>query len=731
MRDYPRNEERTGVQESGDFEPVFDVQSDFVMVYGFHDLKKRVQKWKKAGYVIHLMTGVSWGNYQDYLFGRFDGINHRDEGQQNRDGSERAHGKDVPYMVPSNSFAHYLAEGLKYAVDCGVEAIHLEEPEFWVETGYSDAFKREWKIYYKEDWIDPQSSCDAQYRASKLKQYLYTRTLDRLCSELKEYAMVKYGRLLRFYVPTHSLINYSQWKIVSPESALIDLPTVDGYIAQIWTGTSREPNYFRGVRKERTFETAFLEYGVMQELVRGTGRRMWYLADPIEDNPRHTWEDYRANYYRTVVASLFHPEISDYEVAPWPRRVMKGRHQPTEEAMKALRAEFRAFLDGGGRREDFRPQNDTSTIIPPAYKTNLLAVMHALRDMKDQREIRWEGDNTEVAVAIADSAMFQRIYPGDENYTSIDSGSANGALEFSPFYGLTLPLVKAGIAARPIQLDNVRRFPAYLDPYKTLVLSYEYMKPASPDIHEGLAGWVKNGGTLVYIGDGRDPFHRVREWWNSGENRYTTPAEHLMQSLGLGKNPAAGTYDVGEGRVIVRIESPARLAEDADASDAYRDAMLALLGRGATSSLILHRGAYAVTARMDEGDEGPDVLRGTYIDLFDDGLAVVEDPALTPDSVGLWYDVDKIDKSAPAFLIALSGRAEKIAVSQRSLKFVSRSPSEMTVAARIRTKRPPKSVKIAARGGVKELPFDYEPDSETSYFTYPSDGEPVRVSVAF
>ena len=731
MRDYPRNEERTGVQESGDFEPVFDVQSDFVMVYGFHDLKKRVQKWKKAGYVIHLMTGVSWGNYQDYLFGRFDGINHRDEGQQNRDGSERAHGKDVPYMVPSNSFAHYLAEGLKYAVDCGVEAIHLEEPEFWVETGYSDAFKREWKIYYKEDWIDPQSSCDAQYRASKLKQYLYTRTLDRLCSELKEYAMVKYGRLLRFYVPTHSLINYSQWKIVSPESALIDLPTVDGYIAQIWTGTSREPNYFRGVRKERTFETAFLEYGVMQELVRGTGRRMWYLADPIEDNPRHTWEDYRANYYRTVVASLFHPEISDYEVAPWPRRVMKGRHQPTEEAMKALHAAFRAFLDGGGRREDFRPSNDTSTIIPPAYKTNLLAVMHALRDMADQKDSEWPRGNTEVAVALADSAMFQRIYPGDENYTSIDSGSANGALEFSPFYGLTLPLVKAGIAARPIQLDNVRRFPAYLDPYKTLVLSYEYMKPASPDIHEGLAGWVKNGGTLVYIGDGRDPFHRVREWWNSGENRYATPAEHLMQSLGLGKNPAAGTYDVGEGRVIVRIESPARLAEDADASDAYRDAMLALLGRGATSSLILHRGAYAVTARMDEGDEGPDVLRGTYIDLFDDGLAVVEDPALTPDSIGLWYDVDKIDKSAPAFLIALSGRAEKIAVSQRSLKFVSRSPSEMTVAARIWTKRPPKSVKITARGGVKELPFDYEPDSETSYFTYPSDGEPVRVSVTF
>ena len=106
MREYDRREERTGVQESRDFDPVFDVQSDFVMVYGLHDLKNRIKKWKKAGYVIHLMTGVSWGNYQDYLYGKFDGIDRHDEGQRRRDGSERSHGKDVPYMVPSNSFAH-------------------------------------------------------------------------------------------------------------------------------------------------------------------------------------------------------------------------------------------------------------------------------------------------------------------------------------------------------------------------------------------------------------------------------------------------------------------------------------------------------------------------------------------------------------------------------------------------------------------------------------------------
>ena len=192
---YDRTEERTGVQEIQDYRPEFDVQCDFVMVYGFHNLEQRIQHYKERGYIVHLMTGVSWGEYQDYLYGKFDGVDHHDEGQVNHDGNEINHGKDVPYMVPSVSFAYYLANNLKKAVDAGVEAIHLEEPEFWVNAGYSEAFKREWQIYYKEPWQRPDATAEAQYRASKLKRYLYTRTLDRLCSELKEYAIGKLDSL--------------------------------------------------------------------------------------------------------------------------------------------------------------------------------------------------------------------------------------------------------------------------------------------------------------------------------------------------------------------------------------------------------------------------------------------------------------------------------------------------------------------------------------------------------
>ena len=725
MKEYSRNEERTGVQESAAFDPIFDVQSDFVMVYGFHDLKNRIAAWKKRGYVVHLMTGVSWGEYKDYLYGKFDGIDHHDEGQRHRDGSEKAHGVDVPYMVPSNSFAHYLAEGLKKAVDWGVEAIHLEEPEFWVETGYSDAFKREWQIYYKEPWQDPQESADAQYRASKLKQYLYTRTLDRLCSELKEYAMVKYGKLLRFYVPTHSLINYTQWKIVSPESALIDLPTIDGYIAQIWTGTARTRNIFRGEKKERTFETAFLEYGVMQELVRGTGRRMWYLADPIEDDPRHSWKDYRENYYRTVTASLFHPEISDYEVSPWPARVMRGRHL-ADGGAHDLPIPIPGNLPEGPNHGKEMPKGERIR-IPAEYKTNLLSVMHTLRDMADQPDAQWVTRTAEAGVFIADSAMFQRHYPAGDPEEREAEGDT-----FSPFYGLALPLLKAGVCARPLQLDNLRRYAGYADAYDTLVLSYEFMKPSSPDIHQVLAGWVRGGGKLVYVGDGSDAFHSVREWWNSGENGYDHPAQHLFEALGLSRNACQGLYSVGDGLVRIIQRHPTTLAKDADASDQYRDNVLSLLAVKPTGSMILRRGAYYVTAVLDETQTGSmSILMGNYINLYDHTLHVVEDPILEPGSVGLWYDVSRIDKSKNSEIIALSGRAEKIEYSQRTLSFISRSPSEMTVAARIWTKRPPKSITVKSGGVVTDLPFEYEPDSRTTYFTYPSNGEKVYVKVSF
>ena len=340
-----RSAERTGFQEAAPYDPRSDLRTDFVMAYGVDpSLADRLARWKEAGYVPHVMTGVSWGNYQDYLDGKTDGRKHWDESQADANGSPIMHGPTVPYMVPAVSFSKYLEDGVRRAIDAGAIAVHLEEPEFWARAGFSEAFQREWQIYYGEPWQRPDSSVDAQYRASKLKYYLYQRTLDRLCSSMKEYALAQHGRLVRFYVPTHSLLNYTQWSIVSPESSLLDLPGIDGYIAQVWTGTARTPNTYEGRTAERTFETAYLEYGIMQELVRGTSRRMWFLHDPIEDNPRHDWQDYRVNYIRTLIASLLQPHVWHYEVSPWPSRVFNGRYPHGSPQAQKIGADYATTL---------------------------------------------------------------------------------------------------------------------------------------------------------------------------------------------------------------------------------------------------------------------------------------------------------------------------------------------------------------------------------------------------
>ena len=85
------------------------------------------------------------GRYQDYLYGRFDGINHEDEAQTDRAGNKISHGGDVYYMCPGTNYGKFLCVGVQRALDAGAEAIHLEEPEFWVRGGYSEGFKREWQ----------------------------------------------------------------------------------------------------------------------------------------------------------------------------------------------------------------------------------------------------------------------------------------------------------------------------------------------------------------------------------------------------------------------------------------------------------------------------------------------------------------------------------------------------------------------------------------------------------
>jgi len=630
--------ERTCFQTGSAYSGNGNLRSDVAIVYGIDKgLPGRIETWRDHGYRIHVMTGVSWGEYQDYLYGRFDGTNREDEAQTERSGKKVGHGGDVYYMCPGENYGKFLCVGVQRALDAGAEAIHLEEPEFWVKSGYSEGFKREWRKYYREEWQAPHSSPDAQWRASKLKYYLYRRALQQVFDYVQDYNK-KSGRHVRCYVPTHSLISYSTWRIVSPESSLAQLNGCDGYIAQVWTGTARTPNVYRGVRKERTFETAFLEYAVMQNLVRSTGRNVWYLNDPIEDNPDHDWHDYRVNWESTLVASLFQPEVSHYEVAPWPERVFGGHypHNVKKEDRKAM---------------------------PPEYATELQTVINSLNDM-NQKQVEWDSGTTGMGVLVGDSLMFERGEPvsSDEHLGHI--------------HGMTLPLLKRGMPVTPVQLENVT-ISNYLSGFRVLTLTYEGMKPLTPDVHAPLADWVKKGGILLVCDDDKDPYLTVRDWWNTGNMHYTTPREHLFEQLGItvSSENLGKLTPVGKGGVIWLKENPVAFTTGGESEKQFiQAAKLAVSKAGLTwketNYLKLRRGPYIVAAGLDESTSDPvRTLRGRFINLFDSELKVKESIDLTPGSRYFLLNLKEHKEKGPTVL-ASACKALKIKSEKQNLSYV-------------------------------------------------------------
>ena len=667
--DPQQDQERTCFQTSQPWSENSNLRSDVAIVYGIDPgLPARIGTWRDRGYRIHVMTGVSWGNYQDYLYGRFDGVNHEDEAQTVSDGRKSSHGGDVYYMCPGTNYGKFLCVGVQRALDAGAEAIHLEEPEFWVNSGYSEGFKREWRSYYGDDWQAPHSSVDAQWRASKLKYFLYRRALQQVFDYVQD-SNRRTGRHVRCYVPTHSLLNYAHWCIVSPESSLARLQGCDGYIAQVWTGTARTPNVYRGKLKQRTFETAFLEYGAMQNLVRATGRTVWYLNDPIEDNPDHDWTDYQRNWESTLVASLLQPDVWRFEVAPWPERIFGGRYPKS------------------ARRED-------RLGIPPAYATELQTAMNALNDLKQPR-VEWDCGTTGIGLLVGDSLMFQRGPP-----TPSDS-------HMSHVYGLALPLLKRGLPVAPVQLENLT-IPQYLDGFRVLLLSYQGMKPLTPDIHASLAKWVKGGGVLVVCDDDSDPYNAVHEWWNSEGRHYRTPREHLFEQLGFAsakpaavaepQSPTPIEWRFGKGDVLWLRASGTQLAASA-AGDAQvvsvvqQAAKQAKLKWRETNYLLLKRGPYVIAAGLDESVPGaPKELHGRFVNLLDPELRVQETVRIDPGSRLFLRDLDAQPRKDP--LVASACKALPTRHAGKALSFVVEGVARTPAVMLLRSSSAPRSVTL-------------------------------------
>jgi hypothetical protein len=640
-------QEKTTFQTSGPWKPVTDIRSDLVMVYGANDnpqmtFRERVDSWRKRGYTTHFMTGIAWGEYQDYFTGKWDGKWHLDEGQKTLLGDTIWHGNLIPYIIPTKNYLTYFKERhIKPVIDAGIDAIFLEEPEFWARGGYSEAFKREWQDYYGFPWRPQHQSAENTYLSNKLKYYLYYRALDEAFTYAKEYGREK-GLSVRCYVPTHSLINYSQWHIVSPEASLASMKNCDGYIAQVWTGTSRVPNYFNGKAKERVFETAFLEYGCMESMTRPTGRKMFFLTDPIEDGVKD-WEDYKRNYQATFTAQLLYPQIADYEVMPWPDRIYERLYKVSANS-------------------------EEKALIPRFYSTQMQVMINTLNDMPLSQN-RVSGSQG-VSVLMANSLMFQCSPQPVEGYDDP---------QLSNFFGEALPLLKRGIPVSITHLENVG-YPDTWKDVRVLLMSYSNMKPLSPEAHTHLAKWVKNGGFIVYSGKDDDPYQGVQEWWNQGGMHYAAPSEHLFSLMGIPEKAKEGTYKYGKGKVFVLRHDPKEYVLEEGGDKMFVATVAKAYGRlQQKNSFFLERGPYTLAAVLDEGvvSDEPLVLKGDYINLFSPELTYHSEFVVQPGTQAYLFDLSKLDKKRPQ-VIASASRQYDEKESTDGFSFISKSPFNTT-----------------------------------------------------
>lgn len=695
---------KTTFQSAREWRPTIDNRADAVMVYGVGgnpsdrskriSFEDRVRSWQERGYITHFMTGIAWGEYQDYFTGEWDGKPHLDEGQVTAAGDTIWHGYMVPYIVPSMNYLEYIKENhVKRVIDAGIDAIFMEEPEFWARAGYSESFKREWQEYYGFAWRPQHESPENTYLSNKLKYHLYYRALDEVFTFAKEYGRSK-GMDVKCYVPTHSLVNYSQWQIVSPEASLASLPCVDGYIAQVWTGTSREPNYYNGKAAERVFETAYLEYGSMESMTAPTGRKMFFLTDPIEDRAKD-WEDYRRNYQATFTAQLLYPGIADYEIMPWPERIYEGLYR-------------------------ISPDSDERARIPRDYSAQMQIMVNSLNSMPVS-ENRLDGAQG-IAVLMANSLMFQR-FPTHEGYEDP---------QLSNFYGQALPLLKRGIPVKTAHIENVG-YPATLADVKVLLMSYSNMKPLDPQAHSHIADWVKNGGVLLYSGRDDDPFQTVREWWNTDGNSYAAPSDHLFKIMGIQAGAPKGEYSYGEGTVYIMRHDPKEYVLSEGGDRAFVETVGRLYSDCAKAgememknSFYLERGPYTIAAVMNESvSDKPRVITGTLVDLFDPGLPVYGSVQIEPGHQGYYIDIDRVDRDRPQVL-AGSSRAEEEHRSSSAYSFTAKSPIDTDGISRVLLPEMPSSVTVNG-----EEVFDssgWDAGSGTYLLTYSNSPDGVKIA---
>jgi hypothetical protein len=438
----------------------------------------------------------------------------------------------------------------------------------------------------------------------------------------------------------------------------------------------------------------------MESMTAPTGRKMYFLTDPIEDRARD-WVDYKKNYEATFTAQLLYPGIANYEVMPWPERIYEGLYRTSANSDK---------------REK----------IPNHYSTQMQVMVNTLNHMP-LSENKVSGSDG-IGVLMANSLMFQGfpIHAGYEDP------------QLSNFYGQALPLLKRGIPVKTVHLENVG-FKETLKDINVLIMSYSNMKPADDKGHQYLADWVKKGGKLVYCGRDADPFQRVMEWWNIDGNSYNAPSEHLLGWLGIKAPFAGGEYSYGKGKVVIIRNDPKEFIMNENGDVEFIETVKSLYESKSGKTLIqknalaLTRGPYEIVSVLDENpDAAPYVLKGKFIDLFDPEIPVLDEKRVNPGTQAFLYNLRSVTNPKLPQVLASASRVYDEMHKGKSYSFVVKSPVETINVMRVLLPMQVTSAEVTdAEGNVVEASSTWDEGSNTCFLRFPNHPDGVKVRLGW
>lgn len=418
------------------------------------------------------------------------------------------------YMVPTEDFVRFQAEQLVKDLPDAAFGVEFDEPEFFHRAGHSPAFKEEWRRFYGEEWVDPESGCDARFRAEQLKSFLFTRQVRTLFRAAKAknpgyFCMVN----------PHSPLNYAEMfsvrsieaGITSMQGALVGVPEVDGVLGEVWSDTIRAPIIYLGHPSVEPFFHSYLERSYFRGLCLDSPRRLIHLLDPKSDDPKYPWVVYRRWFEEDTVAAWLLG--AQHFMVAWPERLYVGDEPPAGPA-------------------------------PDEYKTAFTAFMSVCRELERHPYEHLSG----IGVPITDTVMWQRGRPG------------RGYLD--ALYALSLPLLDHGIDAQITPLERADE-PGFLEKYRVLLCSFDFWQPQARSYADSLVRWVKDSGTLLYFGTSE--FDDVPSaWWRRAGN--DSSFAYLMRNLGVvDGGPVAGPLEPVD--VLLPADSglPSRLFDAPDA----------------------------------------------------------------------------------------------------------------------------------------------------------------------